>query len=51
MEPALVGLLVSSVLTVAFIYILLFGQSDSHRNGLVGKLNRLLTTRLPLFIG
>lgn len=47
----LVGLVSLIVTLVVFIYILLFGQSTYHRNGIVGSMNRFLTTRLPALIG
>jgi len=32
---------------VFFIYVLLFGQSDYHRNGVIGRINRFFTQRIP----
>ena len=43
-----IGVLVALiVMMVVFIYILLLGQSEYHKNGIVGSANRFLTTEIP----
>jgi len=44
----LVGLIIS---VVVLIYVLLFGQSDFHRDGCVGRANRFVTGELPGLFG